>query len=94
MQYPILLNNENDSETNTRGGERNPNLFIKNRVFIIAYLNFCHLPSTLSPCDAIHLEDVFFHSSEQFLNSLILMTFSASAVFFVSPLPHCQNVSL
>ena len=64
------------------GGERNPHLFIKNRVFIIAYLNFCHLPSTLSPCDAIHLEDVFFHSSKQFLNSSILMPFSASAVFW------------
>ena len=37
--------------------------------------------------------EVFFHCSKPFFNSLILITFSVSAIF-VSPLPHWQNVSL
>ena len=41
----------------------------------------------------IHLLRCFFHYSKQFLKSLILMPFSASAVC-VSLLPHQQNVSL
>ena len=38
-------------------------------------------PSKYSPCDSIHLLRHFFHCSKQFLNSLILMPFSASAIF-------------
>ena len=38
-------------------------------------------PSKYSPFNAIHLSGHFFHCSEQSLNSLILMPFSASAVF-------------
>ena len=38
-------------------------------------------PSKYSPFDAIHLLRCFFHCSKQFLNSPILMPFSASAIF-------------
>ena len=38
-------------------------------------------PSKYSPLDAIHLSRCFSHCSKQFLNSLILMPFRASAVF-------------
>ena len=38
-------------------------------------------PSKYSPLDAIHLIEIFFHCSQQFLNSSILMSFSASAIF-------------
>ena len=42
-------------------------------------------PSKSSPSDAIHPLRFFFHCSEQFLNSSILMPFSASAAFcFIS----------
>ena len=37
-------------------------------------------PSKCSPCDAIHLPRCFSHGSKQFLNSSILMPFSASAI--------------
>ena len=49
-------------------------------------------PSKYSQFDAIHLLRHFFHCWKQFLNLLILMPFSASAIF-CSPLPHWQNVS-
>ena len=56
------------------------NLFIKNCVFILtcATLQSC---SKYSPFDTIHLLRHFFHHSKQFLNSLILMPFNASAIF-------------
>ena len=38
-------------------------------------------PSKDSLFDAIHLSRCFFHCSEQFLNSSILMPFSAAAIF-------------
>ena len=38
-------------------------------------------PSKYSPFDAIHLARRFPHSSKQFLNSLILMPFSAFVIF-------------
>ena len=50
-------------------------------------------PFKCSPLDTTHLLRDVCLLSEQFLNSSILMPFSASAVF-VSPLPHWQNVSL
>ena len=37
-------------------------------------------PSEYSSLDAIHLSRPFFHYSKQFLNSSILMPFSASAI--------------
>ena len=37
--------------------------------------------SEYSPFDAIHLSRHFFHCSKQFLNTLILMPLSASAIF-------------
>ena len=48
--------------------------------------------SNYSPFEAIHLLRLFF-TAQKFLNSSILMPFSASTIF-VSPLPHQQNVSL
>ena len=38
-------------------------------------------PSKYSPLVAVHLSRCFFHCSKQFLNLLIVMPFSASAVF-------------
>ena len=38
-------------------------------------------PSKYSPFDAIYLSRCFFHYSKQFLNSSMLMPFSASAIF-------------
>ena len=38
-------------------------------------------PSKDSPFDAVHLLGRFFHCSKQFLNSLILIPFCASAIF-------------
>ena len=74
---------------------QNPwNLFIKNCVFILTCLNFSHLQSTLHLMQYTY-QGIFFHCSKQFLNSLILMPFTASAFFclFVSTLPHQQNIS-
>ena len=40
------------------------------------------------PFDTIHISKCFFHCSEQFLNSLVLMSFGASAIFhFTSSWP-------
>ena len=92
-----LINKENISTNETdipqgsrRGNPKTQNLFIKNCVFILTLLNFSHLQSTLHLMQYTYQD--FFHCSKQFLNSSILMHFSASAI--VSPLPHQQNVSL
>ena len=64
--------------------EGNPpkwNLFIKNGVFILTILNFSHLQSTLYLMQYTY-QDIFFHCSKQFLNSLILMLCSAPATFW------------
>ena len=47
------------------------------------YSNMLKLLSPLkcSPFDAVHLSGHFFHCSKQFLNSLFLTPFSASAIF-------------
>ena len=58
----------------------NPEFIYKNCVFILTCLNFSHLQSTLHLMQYTY-RDIFFHSSEQFLNSSILMPFSASAIF-------------
>ena len=52
-----------------------------------------HSSSKYSLFDAIYLLRCFSHCSEQFLNSSVLMPFSASAVF-VSPLSHWQHAAL
>ena len=62
------------------GDPKSRNLFIKYRVFILTCLNFSHLQSTLHLMQYTY-RDTFFHCSKQFLNSLILMPFSASVVF-------------
>ena len=67
-------------------------VFMKNCAFILTYLNFSHLQSILHLMQYTD-QDIFFHYSKQFLSSLTLIPFSASAIF-VSPLPHQQNVSL
>ena len=56
------------------------NLFIKNCVFILTCLNFSHFQSTLHLMQYT-FRGVFSHCLTQFLNSLILMPFSVSAVF-------------
>ena len=66
--------------------------FIKNCVFILTCLNFSHLQSTLHLMQYTY-QDIFFYCSKQFLNLLILMPL-VLLPFFVSPLPHQQNVSL
>ena len=48
---------------------------------IYSYMFELQSPSKCYPFDAIHLSRHFFHCSKQFLNSLILMPFSASAIF-------------
>ena len=54
---------------------------------IYSYMLTLQSPSKYSPFHAIHLLRYFSHCSKQFLNSLILMPFSASAVFcFTLPL--------
>ena len=55
-------------------------LFIKNCVFVCTCLNLSHLQSALHLMQYIYW-DIFSHCSEQFLNSLILIPFSASAIF-------------
>ena len=72
-------------------GDLTIGIYIKNCVTILTCLNFSHLQSSLH---LVHLLRCFFHCSKQFLNLSILMTFSVSAVFLVSPHPHQQNVSL
>ena len=71
----------------TRENPKNKwNLFIK-FVYILACLNFSHLQRTLHLMQYLSRH---FHCSTQFLNSLILMSFSA---IFVSLLPHLENFS-
>ena len=66
--------------------------FIYKKLCIYSYVFKLQSPSKYSPFDAIHLWTHFYHCSKQFLNSAILMSFSASAV--ISPLPHQQDFSL
>ena len=65
-----------------RGYPQNPELIYKN---FCVYSHMFKLQSSpkYSPFDAIHVWDVFSHCSKQFLNSSILMSFSAFTVFFV-----------
>ena len=56
------------------------NLFIKSCVLTFTCLNFSHLQSTLHWCNT-PTNTFYFHWSQQFLNSSILMSFSASVIF-------------
>ena len=61
-------------------GDQKPcwNLFMK---IVYSYMFKFQSPSKYSPFDAIHLSRHFFHCSKQFLNLLILMPFTVSAIF-------------
>ena len=60
--------------------------FIYKKWCIYFYMFKLQSPSNFSPFDAMHLLRLFFHCSKQFLNLLILMPFSTSAIFcFTSP---------
>ena len=63
------------------GGPQNPE-FIYKKFCICSYMFKVQSPSKYSPFDAIHLSRYFCHCSKQFLNSSILMPFSASAFFY------------
>ena len=63
-----------------RGTPPQWNLFIKYCVFILTCLTFCHLQTTLHLMQRAY-RDSFSHCSKTFLNSLILMPFSALVVF-------------
>ena len=54
--------------------------FIYKKLYIYSYMFKLQSSSKYSPFDAIHLSIHFFHCSKQFLNSSILMLFSASAI--------------
>ena len=78
----------------TRGDAKKPrNLFIKNCAFILTCLNFSHLQSTHDLKQYTYRD--FFSTMKNsfricwFWCLLVLLLF-----FFVSPLPHYQNVSL
>ena len=65
---------------NMRGDPKKPEFIYKNCVFILTCLNFSHLQSALHLMHYTY-RDIFSHCSNQFLNLLILVPFSASAVF-------------
>ena len=68
------------SKSGIRRGPPKLNLFIN--LCIYSYmLKLLHSPSKNSPFDAIQLLRCFFHCSEQFFSSLLLITFSASTIF-------------
>ena len=56
--------------------------FIYKKLYIYFYMLKLQSTSKYSPLDAVHLLRRFFHCSKQFLNSLILMPFSTSAIFY------------
>ena len=68
---------------NIRGMPPKQTLLIKNCVLFLTCLNFRHLPSTLYLMQYTY-RDIIFHCSKQFLNSSVLMPFSASAIFCFS----------
>ena len=62
------------------GAPKKHNLFIK-ELYTYSYMFKLQSPSKYSAFDTIHLPRHFFHCSEQFLNSWILMLFSVSVGF-------------
>ena len=75
-----------------RGFPKTPE-FIYKILCIYSYMFKLQSPSKYCPFDVIRLSRNFSHYSDQFFNLLILMPFCTFA-FFVSPLPHWQNVPL
>ena len=75
-----------------KGRQKKGIYLLKNCAFILTCFNFGHLQSTLYLKQYTY-RDFFSHCSKQFLNSSILMLFNV-LLFFVSPLPHQQNISL
>ena len=69
-----------ESREHSRGDPKNVELVYKISD-IYSYTFKLRSPSEYSPFDTIHLSRHFFHCSTQFLNSLILMPFSVSAIF-------------
>ena len=63
-----------------RGKPKNCNLFIKKSVYLFSHISTSVTFEVLS-IDAIHLLRRFYRCSKLFLNSSILMPFSASAIF-------------
>ena len=55
--------------------------FIYKKLCIYSHVFKLQSPSKYSPFDATQLQKCFLHCSKQFLNLLILMPFSASAIF-------------
>ena len=68
------------------------NLFIKNFAFILICLNFSHLQSTLYLVQYTY--KMFFPLPKTVFELLDFNAFLCFCRFFVSPLPHGQNVSL
>ena len=67
--------------------------FIYKKFCIYSYMFKLQSPSMYCPFDAIQLLRHFFHCSKQFLNSLVLMPFSASAIFCITS-STLANISL
>ena len=79
----------------TMTGDPSPQMeFIYKKSCIYSYMFKLQPPSKYSPFDAIHLSRRFFHCSKQFLNSLILTPFSASAVFCFTSSPLAKRSPL
>ena len=79
----ILLNENVQHHRKYMGGLPKQE-FIYEKLCIYSYMFKILSPSKYSPFDAIQLMRCFSHCSKQFLNSLILMPFSVSAVFCFS----------
>ena len=61
-------------------GAQNRGIYLEELVYY-SYMLKLQSPSKYSPHDVVHLLSLFFHCSKQCLNSSILMSFHASAVF-------------
>ena len=67
-----------------RRAPQNPPEFIYKNLCLYSHMFKLQPPSKCSPCDAVLPSRLFSHYSEQFLNSLILMSVNASAIFCFS----------
>ena len=63
-----------------RGNPKKAGIYFLKIVYLFLMFKL-QSPSKYSPFDTRHLSRHFFHCSKQFLNLLILMAFSASAIF-------------
>ena len=76
----LLKRKTDDSKQYEGGPKKLQNLLIK-ILYIYSHMFKLQSPSEYSSLDAIHLSRPFFHYSKQFLNSSILMPFSACVIF-------------